>query len=85
MIEEEVLRNKQLRTPKEAREALTKIMVIVAIAVSIEDLIYILKAGATDIRLLIYPALLIVTSVFMMVGLGIYQKISLQAENIDNT
>lgn len=84
MIEEEVLRNKQLRTPKEAREALTKIMVIVSIAVSIEGLIYILKAGATDIRLLIYPALLIVTSVFMMVGLGIYQKISLQAENIEH-
>jgi hypothetical protein len=85
MIEEEVLRSKQLHTPKQAREALTKIMVIVSIAVSIEGLIYILKAGATDVRLLIYPALLILASVFMMVGLGVYQKISLQAEKIEQS
>lgn len=84
MVEEEVIRSKQLRTPKEAREVLTKIMVIVAIAVSIEGLIYILKAGAKDITLLIYPSILLLTAVFIMVGLSLYQKISLQAEKTEN-
>ncbi len=81
MIEEEVLRNKELRSLKEARETLTKIMVIVAIAVSIEGLVYIFKAGAQDIRLLMYPALLIIAAVFIIVGLGLYQRLSVNAEN----
>lgn len=81
MIEEEVVRSKQLHTPKGAREALTKIMVIVSIAVSIEGLIYIFKAGSTDLKLLIYPALLIFTSVLIMVGLGVYQKMSMKLES----
>jgi hypothetical protein len=80
---EEVVRSKQLHSPKEAREALTKIMVIISIVVGIEGLIYILKAGTADITLLIYPAILIITSVFLMIGLGVYQKISLQAEKLE--
>ena len=81
---EEVVRSKQLHSPKEAREALTKIMVIISIVVGIEGLIYILKAGTADITLLIYPAILIITSVFLMIGLGVYQKISLQAEKLEH-
>lgn len=83
MIEEEVFRNKELRSPKETRETLTKIMGIVSIAVSIEGLVYIFKAGEKDIRLLVYPALLIITAVFLMVGLGIYQILSVKSENSD--
>ena len=83
MIEEEVFRNKELRTPKEARETLTKIMVIIAIAISIEALIYIFKAGTEDLRLLIYPACLIIAVVLLIVGLGIYQKLSISSENIE--
>ena len=84
MVEEEVLRSKELRSLKEARETLTKIMVIVAIAVSIEGLVYIFKAGAEDIRLLIYPAFLIIATVFIIVGLGVYQRLSVNAENSEN-
>ncbi len=84
MIEEEVFRNKELRSPKEARETLTKIMVIVAIAVSIEALVYIFKAGAKDLRLLVFPSLLIVTVVLLIVGLGIYQKLSINSESTEN-
>ncbi len=84
MIEEEVFRNKELRSPKEARETLTKIMIIVAIAVSIEALVYIFEAGTNDLRLLIYPAILIVTAVLLIVGLGIYQKLSINSERTEN-
>lgn len=80
MIEEEVFRNKELREPEEARRTLTKVMTIIAIAVSVEGLVYIFKAGTDDLRLLIYPALLILTSVCVIVGLGVYQKLSSSVE-----
>ncbi|MDD5394136.1 MAG: hypothetical protein PHE17_14075 [Thiothrix sp.] len=83
MIEEEVFMNKELREPEEARKTITKIMVIISIAVSIEGLVYVFKAGTKDIKLLPYPASLIIVSVFLIVGLGIYQKLSVTIEKED--
>ncbi len=80
MIEEEVFRSKELRDPREARQTLTKITTIISIAVSVEGIVYIFKAGASDLRLLVYPSILILTAALTMVGLGIYQKLSLQVE-----
>jgi len=81
MIEEEVVKgDKELRKPKEARETLTKIIVIISIAVAVEGLVYIFKAGAEDIRLLIYPSCLVLSSTVMVVGLGLYQKLSIESE-----
>lgn len=76
MVEEEILRDKELRKPVEARETITKIMVIISIAVSMEGLVYIFKAGTKDVSLLIYPSILILCSVLVIVGLGIYQRLS---------
>jgi len=81
MIEEEVFRSKELRNPKEARETLTKITTIISIAVSVEGIVYIFKAGAKDLSLLVYPSILILTAALTMVGLGVYQKMSLDVEN----
>lgn len=80
MIEEEVFRIKELREAAEARRTLTKIMTIIAIAVSVEGLVYIFKAGTKDITHLVYPAVLILTSVLVIIGLGIYQKLSVSVE-----
>ncbi|WP_051215942.1 hypothetical protein [Ferrimonas futtsuensis] len=80
MVEEEVFQEKELRNPEEARKTITKIMVIIAIAVSIEGLVYIFKAGTEDLRLLIYPAVLILVSSISIVALGIYQKLSVSVE-----
>ncbi len=81
MIEEEVYRNKELRSAVEARQTMTKIIVIISIAVGIEGLVYIFKAGMEDITLLPYPALLLLVSVLLIIGLGIFQKLSLAVEN----
>ncbi|WP_157097540.1 hypothetical protein [Photobacterium sp. J15] len=80
MIEEDVFHDKELRDPKEARRTITKIMVIISIAVSIEGLVYIFKAGTEDLRLLIYPAVLIFVSSISVVALGFYQKLSIDIE-----
>ena len=81
IIEEEVFQNKELRDPKEARKTITKIMVIISIAVSIEGLVYIFKAGTKDLQLLVYPAAIIFVSSFSIIALGIYQKLSLDVES----
>jgi uncharacterized membrane protein len=81
IIEEEVFHEKELRDPKEARKTITKIMVIISIAVSIEGLVYIFKAGSKDLQLLVYPAALIFVSSLSIVALGIYQKLSFSVES----
>jgi hypothetical protein len=70
----------ELRDPEEARRTITKIIVIITIAVSIEGLVYIFKAGMKDLSLLFYPALLIMVSAVLIVALGIYQKLSATIE-----
>jgi hypothetical protein len=83
MVEEEVFLDKELRDPKEARRTITKIIVIITIAVSIEGLVYMFKAGTKDLTLLVYPSLLIIVSAILIVSLGVYQKLSATIEAID--
>ena len=83
MMEEEVFMNKELRDPEEARRTITKIIVIITIAVSIEGLVFIFKAGTKDLTLLLYPALLIAVSAMLIVALGVYQKLSATIEKVE--
>ena len=85
MFEEEVLEyKKEIKRAKEARETLTKIIVIISIAVAIEWLIYIFKAWVEDIRLLVYPSILIISSTSMVVWLWIYHKITIEPNRFNN-
>lgn len=81
LIEEELFRIKELRVPSEARKVLTRVIVIIAIAISLEGLVNIFRAGEMDITLLPYPAILVLTSIAAMLSLGIYQKYSVNTEN----
>lgn len=81
LMEEEVFKGRELASPKEARETLTKFMVIISIAVSLEALVFIFDSAKKDITMLIYPTLLLIAAVFLMVGLGVYQKLSQQVES----
>ncbi|MFT6898569.1 MAG: hypothetical protein ACJA13_002993 [Paraglaciecola sp.] len=83
MMEEEVFKDKELRDPKEARRTITKIIVIITIAVSIEGLVFIFKAGTKDLSLLLYPALIILVSAVLIIALGIYQKLSATIEKAE--
>lgn len=76
LMEEEVLRDRELRSAVEARQTLTKFMVIITIAVSLEAVVHISRAAAGALSLLVYPAILLLSAVAVMVGLGIYQKLS---------
>ena len=81
LMEEEVFRHqRELSSPREARQTLTKFLVIIIIAVSLEALVFIFGAGSAAIETLIYPTLLLISAVFLMVGLGWYQRLSLETE-----
>lgn len=81
LMEEEVLRERELRSPREARQTLTKFLVIIAIAVTLEALVFIFGAGTEDVTKLLYPTILLAVSVFLVIGLGLYQRLSLYSEN----
>jgi phosphate/sulfate permease len=81
LIEEEVIREKSLvRNLEDTKRSLTKFMTIIAIAVCLEALVFIFEAGKTDVQTLLYPILLLVSGVFVVIGLGIYLRISAGVE-----
>lgn len=81
LMEEEVLRERELRSAREARQTLTKFLVIIIIAVSLEALVFIFGAGTTDMSNLIYPTALLATATLMVIGLEIFGRLSVAAED----
>jgi CDP-diglyceride synthetase len=84
LFEEEVERGRELRSATEARRSLTKFMVIVCIAVALEGVVQIFRATQGPLEALFGAALLVLTSVVVMVGLGFYQKLSREVESKDS-
>lgn len=76
LMEEEVFHSGGVKSPEHQRETLLKFIIIITIAVSLEALMFIFDAGKKDITNLIYPTFLLVAAVFLVVGLGIYQKLT---------
>ena len=81
LLEEEVFQNVGKESPAKQRETLIKFLVIIAIAVSLEALVFIFDAGKKDISNLIYPTFLLIAAVLVVVGLGVYQKLTRNEEN----
>ena len=76
IAEEEVLRQRELRSPRESRRSITKFITIIVIAASLEALVMIFKTSLTSIPDAIYPAGLFVAAMFALVALGAYQYLS---------
>ena len=76
LLEEEVFHSGGTKSPAKQRATLLKFLVIIAIAVSLEALVFIFDAGKKDISNLIYPTFLLVAAVLVVVGLGVYQKLT---------
>ncbi|MCF7983672.1 MAG: hypothetical protein K9L70_04660 [Thiohalocapsa sp.] len=80
LMEEEVLRDRELRSASEARETLTKFIVVIVIALTLEALVFVLGAASTDLSLLVFPAILFAVSSLMVVSLAVYLRLSSNAE-----
>lgn len=76
LLEEEVLSSSGEKSPAKQRATLIKFLVIIAIAVSLESLVFIFDAGKKEISDLVYPTFLLIAAVLVVVGLGVYQKLT---------
>lgn len=79
-VEEEVVRRRQMRTPTDARRSLTNFISTIAIAVFLEALVIVFYVSQNDVSTLIYPSALLLTAVGMILGLGLYQRMSAAVE-----
>jgi hypothetical protein len=80
LIEEEVLRDRELRSIREARRSLTKFMTIIIIAISLEALVSVFETTQEHVQWLLYPSLLLLSAVLALVGLGFFQWLSSKAD-----
>ena len=76
LLEEEVFKIHGEETSLKQRTTLIKFLVIITIAVSLEALVFVFTAAKEDISLLVYPTFLLLTAVMLVVGLGVYQKMT---------
>lgn len=76
LLEEEVVKSHEEITHATQKASLSKFIVIIAIAVSLEALVFIFNAGKKDITLLIYPALLLVAVSFLVISLALYHRMT---------
>ena len=79
LFEEEVVADRELRRPAEARGSLTKFMTIMIVALSLESLVLIAKTSRDTMADIVYPGLLVFLAVTAMVGLGLFQRLSQNA------
>ena len=82
-IEEEVIRGREMSIASEARRSLTKFISTISIAVFIEALVLVVRVSKQDVDKMFYPTLLLLTAIIIVVGLGVYQRLSVVIEKQD--
>jgi hypothetical protein len=81
ILEEEVIDPTQMRNAGQARRSITKFVSTISIAVFLEALVAVFQTSkAADMSMMLYPTLLLFSGVTMVVGLGLYQRLSTSAE-----
>jgi hypothetical protein len=80
LLEEEAIRARELRHAGEARRSLTKFISTIAIAVFLEALVSVFEAAKQDMRMMLYPTLLLFGGIALIIGLGVYQRLSVSVE-----
>jgi hypothetical protein len=81
IFEEEVMNPTELGHTGEARRSMTKFLSTIAIAIFLEALVAVFQASKeADLSGMLYPTLLLLAGVALVVGLGVYQRLSVSAE-----
>jgi hypothetical protein len=81
VVEENVVRDREMRSPAEALRSLTRFMTIIIIALSLEGVVGIFEAGREKhFEQLVYPTLVMLSAVVALVGLGAFQFLSRRSQ-----
>lgn len=81
-FEEEVPAGREKRSAADARRGLTKFLSTIIIAMFLEALVLVFETARHDIAEMIYPALLAGIACLSLVSLGLFQRLSAQAERV---
>ncbi|CAL8968549.1 hypothetical protein RHODGE_RHODGE_04935 [Rhodoplanes serenus] len=81
LVEEEVIRGSEKRVAAEARRSLTRFIATIAIAIFLEALVVVFRVGKEQVPQLVYPTLLLIAGIVVVVGLGVYQRLSASVED----
>lgn len=80
LLIQEVLYDKVNKNYKEMRSALSEFGIIIATALSLEGLVLTIEQAKKDVTNMIYPMTLLMTAIFFIVAIGVYQKLNADAE-----
>lgn len=80
LLEEEVAQPREKRDAAQARRSLTRFISTIAIAVFLEALVTIFRVSGDRITEMLYPTLLLMAGAFLVLGLGLYQRLSATVE-----
>jgi membrane protease YdiL (CAAX protease family) len=80
LIEEEVLNRREKRRASDARRSLTKFISTIAIAVFLEALVTVFQVSTENVSQMLYPTLLLVAGTLLVIGLGLFQRLSATVE-----
>jgi hypothetical protein len=79
-VEEEVIRRRELRIASEARRSLTKFISTIAIALFVEGVVTVFQVSKKNVEQMLYPTALLAIAILIVLGLGIYQRLSVKVE-----
>ena len=80
VFDEEVRRGREMRKASETRRSITKFVTVILIAVLMDALVALSKAGQGPLDQLIYPVVLIGGGVVLLLSLGVFQRLSATVE-----
>lgn len=80
VYDEEVRRGREMRKAAETRRSITKFITVIIIAVLMDALVALSKAGQGELDMLVYPVVLIGGGVALLLSLGVFQRLSATVE-----
>lgn len=76
LLEEELLRERELRSITDVRLSLTKFFTIIIIVLSLEGIVLLFEVKVDHIEQLIYPTALMGVAILALVGLAVFRRLT---------
>ena len=80
LLEEELIRERELRSIVDVRLSLTKFFTIVVIVLSLEGIVLVFEVKLDQLERLTYPTALMAVAILALVGLGLFRWLTDPAE-----
>ena len=83
LVEEEVVREAHMSAPTRVRRFLSRFMVVLVVALTIETLVLVFRAGHEEPANLLYPAAVGITAAALLAAWGVFIRFNRAAEELE--